>query len=52
MFRSVSDLIQITKERNIPISEVMIEQEIEESGKSREDIFAEMERNLDVMEKQ
>ncbi|MFD2638236.1 L-serine ammonia-lyase, iron-sulfur-dependent, subunit alpha [Piscibacillus salipiscarius] len=51
MFRSVSDLIQITKERNIPISEVMIEQEIEESGKSREDIFAEMERNLDVMEK-
>ncbi|RPF56032.1 L-serine ammonia-lyase, iron-sulfur-dependent, subunit alpha [Aquisalibacillus elongatus] len=50
MFRSVSDLIKITEERNIPISEVMIEQEIEESGKTREQIFAEMERNLDVME--
>ncbi|MGP4072615.1 L-serine ammonia-lyase, iron-sulfur-dependent, subunit alpha [Piscibacillus sp. B03] len=51
MFRSVSELLQITEEKNIPISEVMILQEIEESGKTREDIFSEMERNLDVMEK-
>ncbi|WP_175615607.1 L-serine ammonia-lyase, iron-sulfur-dependent, subunit alpha [Piscibacillus halophilus] len=51
MFRSVSELIQITEDQNIPISEVMIQQEIEESGKTREEIFTEMERNLDIMEK-
>ncbi|GEL75915.1 L-serine ammonia-lyase, iron-sulfur-dependent, subunit alpha [Tenuibacillus multivorans] len=51
MFRNVSELIKLTEERNIPISEVMIQQEMDESDKSREDIFAEMERNLDVMEK-
>lgn len=50
MFRSVSELIQITEDKNIPISEIMILQEVEESGKSREEIFSEMERNLDVME--
>ncbi|WP_277673393.1 L-serine ammonia-lyase, iron-sulfur-dependent, subunit alpha [Piscibacillus halophilus] len=51
MFRSVSELIQITEDQNIPISEVMIQQEIEESSKTREEIFTEMERNLDIMEK-
>ncbi|TFB23248.1 L-serine ammonia-lyase, iron-sulfur-dependent, subunit alpha [Filobacillus milosensis] len=51
MFRSVSELIQITEDKNISISEVMIQQEIEESGKTRDQIYSEMERNLDVMEK-
>ncbi|PKR78584.1 L-serine ammonia-lyase, iron-sulfur-dependent, subunit alpha [Halalkalibacillus sediminis] len=51
MFKSISELIQITEDKNIPISEVMIQQEVEETGKPREEIVAEMGRNLDVMEK-
>ncbi|TCP29141.1 L-serine ammonia-lyase [Scopulibacillus darangshiensis] len=50
MFRTVAELIDITKSKNIPISEVMILKEIEETGKSREEIFAQMGKNLEVME--
>ncbi|MGM8214431.1 L-serine ammonia-lyase, iron-sulfur-dependent, subunit alpha [Bacillaceae bacterium W0354] len=51
MFRNVSELIELADKQNIPISEVMILQEIEESGKTREEIIEQMERSLDVMEK-
>lgn len=51
MFRTVSELVSLAESQNIPISEVMIRQEVEESGKSREEIIAQMERNLEVMEK-
>ncbi|MGV3487818.1 MAG: L-serine ammonia-lyase, iron-sulfur-dependent, subunit alpha [Tuberibacillus sp.] len=50
MFRTVAELLQIAESENIPISEVMIRMEMEESGRSREDIFEQMNRNLDVME--
>lgn len=50
MFRNVKELIQLTKEKNVSISEIMIAQEIEVSGRTREEIFEQMEANLTVME--
>jgi L-serine dehydratase len=51
MFRNVSELVELAVTKNISISEVMILQEMDVRGKSREEIFANMEKNLDVMEK-
>ncbi|TMN23541.1 L-serine ammonia-lyase, iron-sulfur-dependent, subunit alpha [Lentibacillus cibarius] len=51
MFRTVSELVEIAEQENIIISEVMIRQEMEAKEKTREQVFAEMENNLDVMEK-
>ncbi|RYG73908.1 L-serine ammonia-lyase, iron-sulfur-dependent, subunit alpha [Lentibacillus lipolyticus] len=50
MFRTVAELVEIAEKENILISEVMIRQEIDMKDKSREEIFSEMEKNLDVME--
>ncbi|WP_096435447.1 L-serine ammonia-lyase, iron-sulfur-dependent, subunit alpha [Alteribacter populi] len=50
MFRNVEELIKITEERNIPISEVMIEQEMEIHNRTRDEIIEQMDRNLTVME--
>ncbi|QPC46308.1 L-serine ammonia-lyase, iron-sulfur-dependent, subunit alpha [Mangrovibacillus cuniculi] len=49
-FRNVKELIDKTTTEGISISEVMIRQEMAYTGKSREDIMAEMDRNLTVME--
>ncbi|MFD1067178.1 L-serine ammonia-lyase, iron-sulfur-dependent, subunit alpha [Oceanobacillus locisalsi] len=51
MFRTVAELVEKAKTENIPISEVMIRQEMDVKEKTREEVFAEMEKNLDVMEK-
>ncbi|SFB19811.1 L-serine ammonia-lyase [Lentibacillus halodurans] len=51
MFRTVAELVEIAEKDHILISEVMIQQEMEMKEKSREEIFSEMEKNLDVMEK-
>ncbi len=50
MFKSVEELVTIATERGIPISEVMIEQEMHVRRSSREDIIGMMDRNLEVME--
>lgn len=50
MFRTVAQLVDIANTENIPISEVMIRQEMEVKNRSREEIFKQMERNLTVME--
>ncbi|KGA97733.1 serine dehydratase subunit alpha [Alkalihalobacillus alcalophilus ATCC 27647 = CGMCC 1.3604] len=50
MFKNVAELIEIAERENKLISEVMIEQEIEVTEKSRELIFDQMRRNLQVME--
>ncbi|WLV25724.1 L-serine ammonia-lyase, iron-sulfur-dependent, subunit alpha [Aciduricibacillus chroicocephali] len=50
MFRNVAELVAMAEEQNIPISEVMILQEMEVKEKTREEVYAEMERNLTVME--
>lgn len=50
MFRTVAELIELAESQNISISEVMIQKEMEESGRSRESIFNQMEHNLSIME--
>lgn len=50
MFRNVKELLELTVERQLPISEIMILKEIEVTGKSRESIFQQMEENLEIME--
>lgn len=51
MFRSVAELVEQAELNNIPISEVMIRQEMEVKERTREDVLSEMDRNLVVMEK-
>lgn len=51
MFRNVAELVELATTKNMKIADVMIEQEIDVTGKSREEIIAQMERNLEVMEK-
>lgn len=51
MFRTVEELVGLAQDRNLPVSEVMIQTEIETTGKSYADIFSRMADNLDVMEK-
>ncbi|MEH7222521.1 L-serine ammonia-lyase, iron-sulfur-dependent, subunit alpha [Bacillus sp. JJ1566] len=51
MFRNVAELVELATTKNMKIADVMIEQESEVTGKSREEIIAQMERNLEVMEK-
>ncbi|MBM7837604.1 L-serine dehydratase [Alkalihalobacillus xiaoxiensis] len=50
MFRNVSELLELTEKHNKPISEIMIEQEIDVTGRSREEIIAKMQLNLKTME--
>ncbi|WP_236784338.1 MULTISPECIES: L-serine ammonia-lyase, iron-sulfur-dependent, subunit alpha [Alteribacter] len=50
MFQNVEQLIKLTEERNISISEAMILQEMEIHSRSREEIIEQMDRNLTVME--
>ncbi|BAC13475.1 L-serine dehydratase alpha subunit [Oceanobacillus iheyensis HTE831] len=49
MFRTVKELVDTANEKQIPISEVMILQEMEVKEQSREQVMAEMEKNLQVM---
>jgi L-serine dehydratase len=50
MFRTVAELIELAESQNISISEVMIQKEMEESGRTRDAIFNQMEQNLSIME--
>ncbi|MCE4048352.1 MULTISPECIES: L-serine ammonia-lyase, iron-sulfur-dependent, subunit alpha [Bacillaceae] len=50
MFRNVAELVEMANTQNKPISEIMIEQEIEITGKTREQVIAQMDTNLTVME--
>lgn len=51
LFKNVAELVRLAESQNKKISEIMIEQEIEVTGRTREEIIAMMEKNLDVMEK-
>ncbi|WP_152656428.1 L-serine ammonia-lyase, iron-sulfur-dependent, subunit alpha [Oceanobacillus sp. CFH 90083] len=51
MFRTVAELVEMANAENIPISEVMIRQEMDVKERTREEVFSEMEKNLVVMEK-
>lgn len=50
MFRTVAELVEMAEKQNIPISEVMILQEMDVKNKTREQVFEEMEKNFQVME--
>jgi L-serine dehydratase len=50
MFRNVEELIVLAETKGVKIAEVMIEQECLVSGRTREEVLAQMDRNLIVME--
>jgi L-serine dehydratase len=50
LFRNVAELVELAISKNKKISEIMIEQEMEVTGRSREEVMAFMDRNLKVME--
>lgn len=51
MFSNVAELVALAEEKSCSIAEIMVRQEMEVSGKSREQIREQMSRNLEVMEK-
>jgi L-serine dehydratase len=51
MFRNVAELVELAEQNQVKIAEIMIRQETEVSGRSREDIIAQMDNNLSVMER-
>lgn len=50
LFRNVRELVELAQSQNKPISELMIEQEIGLTGRTRQAIMEQMDRNLTVME--
>ncbi|KPL61168.1 L-serine ammonia-lyase, iron-sulfur-dependent, subunit alpha [Rossellomorea vietnamensis] len=50
MFRNVAELVELAESQNKKISDIMIEQEIEFTGKTFEQVYSQMEKNLEVME--
>ncbi|WP_438317500.1 L-serine ammonia-lyase, iron-sulfur-dependent, subunit alpha [Sporosarcina sp. FA9] len=50
LFTSVKELVALAESQKKPISEIMIEQEMLMTKRSREDIIAQMDNNLTVME--
>jgi len=50
LFRNVRELVELAERENKQISELMIEQEMAMSGRTRESIMTQMDRNLSVME--
>ncbi len=50
MFRTVAELVERAEREDILISEVMIRQEMDVKERSREEVYEQMERNLEVME--
>ncbi|MCK1994748.1 L-serine ammonia-lyase, iron-sulfur-dependent, subunit alpha [Peribacillus muralis] len=50
MFRNVAELVELAESKNVKIAEIMILQEMEFTGLSREQIIEKMDRNLTVME--
>lgn len=50
MFRNVSELVELAETNGVKIAEIMIRQEIEVTGLSREAIMEKMSTNLTVME--
>ncbi|MED3562717.1 L-serine ammonia-lyase, iron-sulfur-dependent, subunit alpha [Bacillus xiapuensis] len=50
MFRNVAELVELANSQNKKISEIMIEQEVTVTGRSRDEVIAFMDRNLRVME--
>ncbi|MDF2040067.1 L-serine ammonia-lyase, iron-sulfur-dependent, subunit alpha [Cytobacillus oceanisediminis] len=50
MFRNVAELVELAENKGVKIAEIMIQQEIDVTGLTRDEIIAKMDRNLTVME--
>ena len=50
MFRSIAELVELAEKSNVKIAEIMIRQEMEVTGLSREVLIEKMNTNLTVME--
>jgi len=50
MYMSVKEIVEDSKNKNLPISELMIQQEVERTRVSREQVWKHMEDNLNTME--
>lgn len=50
MFKTVADLLKLTKSKNVTITEIMIQQEIIATESSREEVINRMKKKLIVME--
>lgn len=50
MFRNAAELVELAESKDMKISEIMIQKEVEERGTSREEVLRQMEENLKVME--
>ncbi|QHE52153.1 L-serine ammonia-lyase, iron-sulfur-dependent, subunit alpha [Pontibacillus sp. HMF3514] len=51
LFRNVAEMVELCESENISISELMIRQEMNVKDMSFEEVYGQMEKNLDVMEK-
>jgi L-serine dehydratase len=51
MFKNVAELVELAESKNVKISEIMIQQEMSFTRRSREEIIGKMDQNLVVMEK-
>ncbi|WP_342430578.1 L-serine ammonia-lyase, iron-sulfur-dependent, subunit alpha [Neobacillus sp. FSL H8-0543] len=51
MFRNVAELVELAETHNVKIAEIMIRQEVEVTGLTREQIIEKMNTNLSVMER-
>jgi L-serine dehydratase len=51
VFRNVAELVELAESKNMLISEIMIEQEADVKGRTKEAIMEQMNKNLEVMEK-
>lgn len=49
MYQSVEELVNDAREKQVPISELMVQQEMHTSHRSREDIWEQMRKNYRVM---
>lgn len=50
MFRSVAELVELAESKQVKIAEIMIKQEVEVSGLTRDQVIDKMDQNLTVME--
>lgn len=50
MFTTMSEILELASGQNLPISEIMLQREVEETGRPREEIIARMREHLATME--
>lgn len=50
MIKSVQELIEVCNSRNLPVWKLLLEQEMEQTGRTAEEIYSDMEFKLQIME--